>query len=116
NVAVRRALARQGKRLPESEEANRLLVSMLLSPKAPEITLRRMNEMNVLAAILPEFAGISGQMQYDGYHTFTVDEHTLVAVGNLAAIEAGDWAEQFPLSTSVAEEVTDRAPLYLAVL
>lgn len=116
HLMLTRALPKHGRKLPDDAEANRLFLSILLFPKAPEITLRRMNEMNVLAATIPEFAGISGQMQYDGYHTFTVDEHTLVAVGNLAAIEAGQWAVQFPLSTAVAEEIADRTALYLAVL
>ncbi len=116
HLKLTRALPKHGKKLPENNEANALFLSILLSEKSPEIILKRMNEMDVLAALIPEFVGISGQMQYDGYHTFTVDEHTLVAVGNLAAIEAGLWAEQFPLSTRVAKEISDRAPLYLAML
>ena len=113
--AITRSLARAGHDMCRDGEANRLFLGILLG-KAPEITLRRMNEMGVLSAIVPEFSGISGQMQYDGYHTFTVDEHTLVAIGNLAAIEAGLWADNFPLSTRVAKEINDRATLYVAML
>jgi [protein-PII] uridylyltransferase len=55
-------------------------------------------------------------MQYDGYHTYPVDEHTLVAIGNLAAIEAGKHAEELPLSTRVAAEITQRRALYVGML
>ena len=102
--------------LAADKEANRLFLEILLSPKSTALTLRRMNEMGVLSAVIPEFTSITGQMQYDGYHTFTVDEHTLEAVANLSSIEAGMWAEQFPLATAVVEEISDRAPLYVAML
>ncbi len=111
-----RVLPKIAHRLPLDKEANRLFREMLLSRQQPELTLRRMNEMGVLAAILPEFRGITGQMQYDGYHTYTVDEHTLVAVGNLFSVETGEWAEEMPLATSLARDVGDRAPLYLGML
>ena len=69
----------------------------------------------MLGALIPEFERVIGMMQYDGYHTFTVDEHTLVALGNLALIEQGGCAEDVPLATKAAREITDRAPLYLAM-
>ncbi len=116
HLVLGRALPKIAAALPAHGEANRLLLAILLSPHHPDYTLRRMSETGVLAAILPEFAGITGQMQYDGYHTYTVDEHTLVAVGNLAAIERGQWARDLPLATRLARDVSDRAPLYLGML
>ncbi|MEJ0009951.1 MAG: [protein-PII] uridylyltransferase [Alphaproteobacteria bacterium] len=116
HLALTRALPSHGRKLPLDRKAGRLLLTILLSPKAPETTLRRMSEMGALSAILPEFAKISGQMQYDGYHTYTVDEHTLVAIGNLAALEAQRLVQQFPLASVVARDVGSRAPLYLGML
>ena len=75
-----------------------------------------MSEMGVLGALIPEFGRITGMMQYDGYHTYTVDEHTLVAVGNLSAVEQGTFERDMPLATAVARDINDRAPLYLAML
>lgn len=115
-LMLSRLLPRMGRHLPLDGESNRLFLTMLLSPKAPEITLRRMNETGVLAAIIPEFRRITGQMQYDGYHTYTVDEHTLVAVANLAAIESGVWERELPLATQLARDISDRAVLYIAML
>src|ERR1700710_3004455 len=104
------------RKLPFEGKANRMFLHIMLSPKAPEVTLRRMNEMGVLGALIPEFGRITGMMQYDGYHTYTVDEHTLVAVGNLAVIESGVWEKDMPLATAVAQEIADRASLFLAML
>lgn len=114
-LLIARALATIARQLPFEGQANALFLEILLSP-APDLSLRRMSEMGVLAALIPEFGRITGMMQYDGYHTYTVDEHTLVAVGNLAMLESGAWENDMPLATAVAKEVTDRATLYLAML
>lgn len=115
-LAISRLVPRIGRRLPLDGESNRIFLSILLSPQGPDVMLRRMNEMGVLPAIMPEFAKLSGQMQYDGYHTYTVDEHILVAIGNLRQLEAGNWQQQFPLSTALAREGHDRAVLFVAML
>ncbi len=115
-LAINRALPSLQQQLPFEGQAHQLFLSILLSPKAPETTLRRMSEMGVLGALIPEFSRITGMMQYDGYHTYTVDEHTLVAIGNLAMIETGAWEKDMPLATAVAKEISDRATLYLAML
>ncbi len=93
-----------------------LFFSILLSPNAPDITLRRMSESGFLARLIPEFAGIAGQMQYDRYHTYTVDEHTLKAIEALAAVERGEMANEMPIATSIASQIQSRRALYLAML
>lgn len=115
-LTLSRILPKMGKRLLLDGESNRLFLSILLSPNAPDIALRRMNEMGALPAILPEFGKLSGQMQYDGYHTYTTDEHILVAIGSLRHLELGNWIVQLPLSTALAKESRDRAVLYTAML
>ncbi len=116
HLAISRVLTTLTRQLAFEGRANELFLEMLLTNKSLESTLRRMNEMGVLGALIPEFGRVTGMMQYDGYHTYTVDEHTLVAVGNLADIETGVWEKQMPLATRLAKEVSDRAPLYLAML
>jgi [protein-PII] uridylyltransferase len=115
-LALSRLLPRMGSSLPLDGESNRLFLSMLLSKHQADTILRRMNEMGVLQALIPEFGRISGQMQYDGYHTYTVDEHTLVAIANLHTLEGGVWEEQMPLATSLACDISNRAVLYVAML
>ena len=115
-LAISRQLPVLARKLPFEGEANRLFMEILLAPKSPADTLRRMSEMGVLGALVPEFGRITGMMQYDGYHTYTVDEHTLVAVDNLFTLESGALFEQMPIASAVAKDVGDRAPLYLAML
>lgn len=116
HLAITRVLPLIARQLPFEGRANQRFMEMLLSPKAPDAALRRMNEIGVLGALVPEFGRITGMMQYDGYHTYTVDEHTLVAVGNLSGVEQGAFERDMPLATAVARDINDRAPLYLAML
>lgn len=115
-IEIHNALPMLQKNLPHDASSSAQFLDILLSPKGPEITLRKMNEAGVLGALIPEFSNIVGQMQYDGYHTYTVDEHTIVAVGNLFAIESGALKDELPLSTRVAEELIERRALYMGML
>ena len=74
-------------KLRANPEANRLFLDILTSRNAPEIVLRLMNEAGVLGRFIPEFGRIVALMQFNMYHHYTVDEHLLRAVGNLAEIE-----------------------------
>jgi hypothetical protein len=67
-----------------------------------------MTEAGVLGRYIPEFGRIVAQMQFNMYHSYTVDEHTLRAVGVIADIAAGRFAEDHPLS--VAGHAADRRP------
>lgn len=99
-----------------SERAVGILKDILLSSKEPDVTLRRMNEAGVLSRFMPEFSHIAGQMQYDRYHTYTVDEHTLVAVANLNKLERGEWRETMPIATDIIAQIRGREALYMAML
>ena len=73
----------------DNPEANRLFLDILTSRKDPETALRRMNEAGVFGRFIPDFGRVVAQMQYDMYHVYTVDEHTLFAIGILHQIETG---------------------------
>ncbi len=96
-------------------EANALFLSMLCSKKDPSKTLRRMSEAGVLGRFIPDFARVIGQMQFDRYHHYTVDEHTLFALDNLHRIEHGTLANESPLSAKLFPLVLSRKALYVAV-
>jgi [protein-PII] uridylyltransferase len=97
-------------------EANRLFLEMLTSPKDPEGGLRRLSEAGVFGRFVPDFGRVVAQMQYDMYHHYTVDEHTLFAIGILARIEKGELAEEAPIASRVVHQVLSRRVLYLAVM
>ncbi len=118
-----RALRRAGQslrlinaRLRENPEANRLFLEILTSRKDPETALRRMNEAGVFGRFVPDFGRVVAQMQYDMYHHYTVDEHTLFAIGILHQIESGELKDEAPLSSALAGTIVSRRALYLAVL
>ena len=58
-----------------------------------------MNEAGVFGRFVPDFGRVVAQMQYDMYHVYTVDEHTLFAIGILHKIESGALKEELPLAT-----------------
>lgn len=113
---VHRNLKRIDAKLREDPEANRLFLSMLTSRKNPEVALRHMNEAGVLGRFIPDFGRVVAQMQYDMYHVYTVDEHTLQALGMLHAIENGELREEVPLSSEIIHKIDSRAALFAAVM
>jgi [protein-PII] uridylyltransferase len=75
-----------------------------------------MNETGILGRFLPDWARIVGQMQFDTYHIFTVDEHTIEAVSVLNALERGDLQTIAPIATDLVGQLQSRRALYLAML
>ncbi|HEY1709994.1 MAG TPA: [protein-PII] uridylyltransferase [Rhizomicrobium sp.] len=102
--------------LRENPEANRLFLETLSSRRNPERALRWMNEAGVLGRFLPEFDHAIGLMQFNMYHHYTVDEHLIRAVGNVAKIEHGDLGQAHPLSTDIIKRINSREVLYVALL
>ena len=75
-----------------------------------------MNEAGVFGRFIPDFGRVVAQMQYDMYHVYTVDEHTLFAIGILHKIEQGELKDELPLATAIAPTIVSRRALYLATL
>ncbi|MEO5972660.1 MAG: [protein-PII] uridylyltransferase, partial [Sphingomicrobium sp.] len=96
--------------------ANALFMEVLTDRRAPDVVLRWMNEAGVFGRFVPDFGRVVAQMQFDMYHHYTVDEHSIRAIGLLAAIERGELADDHPLSTAIFKQVASRRTLYVAVL
>ncbi len=75
-----------------------------------------LNETGFLGRYLPDWARIVGQMQFDTYHVFTVDEHTIEAVRVLEALERGELAEIAPIASGIIDHMQSRRALYVAML
>ncbi|MDB6177502.1 [protein-PII] uridylyltransferase [Paracoccus sp. Z330] len=97
-------------------EAIRIFMDLLLKHGNPERSLRRMNELGALAAFIPEFEPVVAMMQFNVYHHFTVDEHSIQCVAALAAIERGEHPSDLPLSSEIMQAGINRRVLYLATL
>ncbi|MSO72150.1 MAG: [protein-PII] uridylyltransferase [Rhodospirillaceae bacterium] len=102
--------------LRRDPEANRIFMDILTSTKGPEATLRLMSECGVFGRFIPDFGRVVAQMQYDMYHVYTTDEHTIRAIGILHRIEQGKLKEELPVATDVVKNVQSRRALYASVL
>ena len=114
--AVTQSLRLVDAKLREDAEANRLFLDILTAKKNPEIALRRMNEAGVFGRFVPDFGRVVAQMQYDMYHVYTVDEHTLFAIGILHQIETGQLKGELPVASTIMPAVASRRALYVATL
>nr|WP_235898929.1 [protein-PII] uridylyltransferase [Iodidimonas gelatinilytica] len=113
---IGRHLALIDKTVREDPAANKAFMEVLTSKDHPELNLRRMNEAGVFGRFVPDFGRVVAQMQYDMYHHYTVDEHTIHAIGLLAKIERGELADEHPMSTTLIHKLVSRRVLYVAVL
>ena len=98
------------------ESANAFFMEVLCDRQAPDMVLRWMNEAGVFGRFVPDFGRVVAQMQFDMYHHYTVDEHSIRAIGLLAAIERGDLDDDHPLATALFKQIASRRTLYTAVL
>ena len=96
--------------------ANALFMDILTSRKDPETVLRWLNEAGVFGRFIPEFGRVNAQMQFDMYHHYTVDEHTIRAIGLLSRIEKGELVADHPLATQLIGKLNHRRAAYVAVL
>ena len=87
--------------LREDVEAGRRFVELCCDPRdrANPSRLEQMQDLGLLAAIMPEWEPSTGRVQHDIYHVYTVDQHALYAVGRLHALQRGDHAAAFPIPT-----------------
>jgi [protein-PII] uridylyltransferase len=75
-----------------------------------------MNETGILSRLVPDWARIVGQMQFDTYHVYTVDEHTIEALRVVSALERGELTDAAPVASSIVDHLQSRRALYTAVL
>src|SRR5690606_11617102 len=93
-----------------------IFLDLLLRHGNPERALRRMNELGVLSAFIPEFEPVVAMMQFNMYHSYTVDEHIIQCIANLAMIEKGELEEELPVVSSILKQGVNRKVLYVALL
>ena len=100
----------------DDAQANALFLDVLTARAKPDVALRWMNEAGVFGRFVPDFGRVVAQMQFDMYHHYTVDEHSIRAIGLLSRIERGELAKDHPLSTVLFDQIESRRLLYVAVL
>ena len=97
----------------DDKTANSIFLELLTSKNHPENALRAMNESGVLGRFIPQFGQIVSMMQFNMYHHFTVDEHLIRTVGQLAWIDRGEAEDPLPLSHNIIHTISNRRALYV---
>ncbi len=109
-------LARIDDEMSADREAAHIFMELLLDHGNPERALRRMNELGVLGAFIPEFEPIVAMMQFNLYHHYTVDEHVIQTISVLAQIERGELVEELPVASGILRAGVNRKIIYVALL
>ncbi|MDR3442934.1 MAG: [protein-PII] uridylyltransferase [Legionella sp.] len=113
---IRESLYLMNKRFKMSLETTELFMSILKTEHGPYKALQNMNRYGVLAHYLECFAMVTGQMQYDLFHVYTVDQHTLFVIRNITRFKQQEFAQQFPLCVQIMPALDKPEILYLAAL
>ncbi|MBS3955367.1 MAG: [protein-PII] uridylyltransferase [Methylomicrobium sp.] len=100
----------------QNKTANRLFIEIFRQPRGITQQLRRMNRYGILAAYLPSFANIVARMQYDLFHVYTVDEHTLFVIRNLRRFSLDIHSDELPYCNQIFLLIEKPEVLYLAAL
>lgn len=110
------ALESLTQKLCDIPEAREKFIRLFNQPKAIQRAFLPMHQYGVLTAYLPQWQGIEGLMQFDLFHIYTVDEHTLRVMSKLESFLAEDEAESHPICHQIFTQISDRTLLYVAAL
>ncbi|KGP63910.1 protein-PII uridylyltransferase [Legionella norrlandica] len=113
---IRESLFLMGRRFRESAETANIFINIFRIGNDPYDALQRMNRYGVLAHYLDCFATVTGQMQYDLFHAYTVDQHTLFVIRNISRFKKEEYAKQFPLCAKIMTTLEKPEILYLSAL
>jgi len=93
-----------------------IFINIMSESQGITFVLRRMNRYGVLAAYIPAFSNIVGRMQYDLFHAYTVDDHTLNVVRNIRRLSTEKGKEELPFCAKIFTTLHKPMILYLAGL
>jgi [protein-PII] uridylyltransferase len=113
---IRRHLYLIDEEFRQNPRNHRLFLSILRAPVGVTHQLRRMNLYGVLGLYIPSFGRIVGRMQYDLFHTYTVDEHTLFVVSNLRRFALSRYDHEYPHCSPLMQSFDKPEIVYLAGL
>ncbi len=98
------------------DTVNHLFMQLMSAPDGMTHQMRRMNSYGFLAAYIPAFEKITGRMQYDLFHAYTVDQHTIFVIRNLRRFALQKHEDEFPFCNLVYSKLENPCLLYLAAL
>ena len=114
--AVARSLWLIDEEFRQNPRHHRLFLEILRAPVGVTHELRRMNTYGVLGRYIPAFGRIVGRMQYDLFHAYTVDAHTLFVVSNLRRFAIPRYDHEVPEASRIMQQLPKPEVAYLAAL
>ncbi len=115
-TAIRRSLDLIDDAFRQDPRNQALFLQILRAPEGVTHELRRMNLYGVLGRYIPAFGRIVGRMQYDLFHAYTVDAHTLFVVSNLRRFALPRFNDEFPLCSEIMQSLPAPELAYVAGL
>jgi [protein-PII] uridylyltransferase len=95
---------------------HRLFLEILRAPRGVTHELRRMNDYGVLGRYIPAFGRVIGRMQYDLFHAYTVDAHSLFVVSNLRRLAISEFDHELPRVSAIMQQLPKPEIAYLSAL
>ncbi|HEY1726687.1 MAG TPA: [protein-PII] uridylyltransferase [Steroidobacteraceae bacterium] len=95
---------------------HRLFLEILRAPRGVTHELRRMNDYGVLGRYIPAFGRVIGRMQYDLFHAYTVDAHSLFVVSNLRRLAMSQYDQELPRISAIMQQLPKPEIAYLSAL
>ncbi|MFT3905508.1 MAG: [protein-PII] uridylyltransferase [Steroidobacteraceae bacterium] len=114
--AVARSLWLIDEEFRQNPRNHRLFLEILRAPRGVTHELRRMNEYGVLGRYIPAFGRVIGRMQYDLFHAYTVDAHTLFVVSNARRLAIPEFDHELPLVSPIMQQLPKQEIVYLGAL
>lgn len=114
--AIRHSIPLIDENFRNDPACHQLFLDLLRRPRGIYHDFRRMNNYGILAAYIPAFADIVGRMQFDMFHIYTVDEHTLMVLRYVRRLSTADHADEVPEATELFGTLRKPKLLYLAAL
>lgn len=100
----------------KNQNNRKLFLKLLQEASHLSYLLQHMNRYKLLERYLPTFGNIVGQMQYDLYHTYTVDQHIIFLIRNFERFSQAEYRGEFPLCADIMENITKPEILYIAAI
>jgi [protein-PII] uridylyltransferase len=113
---IRRALPLIDEEFRQNPRHHRLFMDIIRAPEGVTHELRRMNRYGVLARYIPAFGRVTGRMQFDLFHAYTVDAHTLFVVSNLRRFALARFDHEMPMCSRIMQSLPKPELAYLAGL
>jgi [protein-PII] uridylyltransferase len=110
--------AQDGAALRDDPDAGPRFLELVadIRDRANPSRLEQMQDLGLLAALMPEWEPVTGRVQHDIYHVYTVDRHSLYALAMMKSLARAEMIDEHPIATEQARSVARRVPLYLATL